>query len=1324
MKTHIETFVFLMILLMTPFLCQASITVLTSSSPDYTVTSGSDEQVYGTATSNQITIESGARAELINFAGSNSILIQSDSSLFTVSRSGSIVTFEGADGTVLKMPSTQSIQTVTFSNSAPLTLSLYQGKVMLDDQMITTTAVPIDGSSADPGECGAYVAPGVWKEFDCYNLAAIGKTTDDDPFTPSWRLIGGYWQWGRKGPSSSQWYDTNTEHFAHGPSGNGDPGKSQAIYFLLDQNADLFDVDVDGDGVVDLLANINCNGLRLKVDDVNRFDIEFEPSLLTNGVIKNHADFVNALQEPLRQLITQGKLPADTTLAVDYTTTDYTYLDDGSRSSDIPAMIFETTTSHILETVGFKWVEDLIGEYNIFGRITDLIYPPTSPDDSEVNSGSITGWDQNYASDGAWTDEYKTINDPCPLGFRVPTQSQWEGVLDNNTESTLGTWDFDDTNYSSARFFGSYLMLPSAGRRDYGSGVLFGRGYYGHYWSSSEYINGDAQSLYFHSNYADASSYGERRYGFSVRCIAEDSDAGFYAGIIEMTIGNENNVISSFSGKSIESGIHLVSDDPDNQFSFEIKEGPSGMAVDSDGIVTYLIPESAETGTSIPFKVNIMNTTSNENVVLEASIYIMQAVEIASGIVTSDGGSVSDQTGDIVLEVPAGSVSQDVEIKIIQGRDADNNPAIDLLIDGDIEGSFELYLPDPDSYGSQDYYESLDFNKESQSLQSSGQYPLKYSWVENNRRYFTYGGYRLPLASKPGLATQFVFNLSKVITMTMFPIGIKDAYLLDSTQPLPTSGTTLTGEPVLFVHGYLLDIFGFGGGEGTWGNFPLLIGNLNNGEFIPFEFRWRTNARFQDVADDLGECLALIESKTGKKVHIVAHSFGGVLTRTLLQNLNENGDDYARYVASVTTLGTPHSGIFDDEETAHAVMFPKGQDSWTHSFGAQISTHQMGEPNFIDTAFLPFLGVEIEKGKIAADLANTADSTPPSIPIQVGIGLTTDRDDPLIIDEGDKLITYEGQRFHPNLTLFGTEPLLKNSEVYGGMVTEKLLGFGDRDAVPGDDSYFIDGYAHTDIIVSFFSRLSEAKVTCSDNETCQHASYIAVKDWLETHGQDDDEPIHGECGAYIAPGVWKEFDCYNLAAIGKTTNDDPFTPSWRLIGGYWQWGRKGPDSSQWYDTNTEHFAHGPTGLGEDEANESEINGWDNNYSSENAWSDNEKTAYEPCPSGYRVPTRSQWEGTDDNNDQSIVGTWDSNDTNYSSGRFFGNDLMLPAAGYRYPTHFHGSGALYARGYYGYYWSSSEYSSWNAYRLKVSSSRTDSGWYSSRLSGHSVRCIAE
>src|SRR6056297_756110 len=104
----------------------------------------------------------------------------------------------------------------------------------------------------------------------------------------------------------------------------------------------------------------------------------------------------------------------------------------------------------------------------------------------------------------------------------------------------------------------------------------------------------------------------------------------------------------------------------------------------------------------------------------------------------------------------------------------------------------------------------------------------------------------------------------------------------------------------------------------------------------------------------------------------------------------------------------------------------------------------------------------------------------------------------------------------------------------------------------------------------------------------------------------------GECGAYIAPGVWKEFDCYNLAAIGKATSDDPFTPSWRLIGGYWQWGRKGPDSSQWYDTNTANFAHGPTGQDEDSSNKDVINEWDSTSADSGSWSDASKTANDPC----------------------------------------------------------------------------------------------------------------
>ena len=39
------------------------------------------------------------------------------------------------------------------------------------------------------------------------------------------------------------------------------------------------------------------------------------------------------------------------------------------------------------------------------------------------------------------------------------------------------------------------------------------------------------------------------------------------------------------------------------------------------------------------------------------------------------------------------------------------------------------------------------------------------------------------------------------------------------------------------------------------------------------------------------------------------------------------------------------------------------------------------------------------------------------------------------------------------------------------------------------------------------------------------------------------------CGAYVAPGEWKIFKCHNL---GADESADPFTPSWKLNGDYYQ----------------------------------------------------------------------------------------------------------------------------------------------------------------------------
>ena len=108
--------------------------------------------------------------------------------------------------------------------------------------------------------------------------------------------------------------------------------------------------------------------------------------------------------------------------------------------------------------------------------------------------------------DTRWNGATKGTEDPCPVGYRVPTSSEWSAEIE--------TW----ISKNDAGAFASPLKLPSTGRRNT-SGSLGEAGTVGYYWSSTP--NGTlANHLRFLSNNAYI-NFSVRAYGFAVRCIKE-----------------------------------------------------------------------------------------------------------------------------------------------------------------------------------------------------------------------------------------------------------------------------------------------------------------------------------------------------------------------------------------------------------------------------------------------------------------------------------------------------------------------------------------------------------------------------------------------------------------------------------------------------------------------------------------------------------------------------------------------------------------------------------------------------------------------------------
>jgi uncharacterized protein (TIGR02145 family) len=195
------------------------------------------------------------------------------------------------------------------------------------------------------------------------------------------------------------------------------------------------------------------------------------------------------------------------------------------------------------------------------------------------------------------------------------------------------------------------------------------------------------------------------------------------------------------------------------------------------------------------------------------------------------------------------------------------------------------------------------------------------------------------------------------------------------------------------------------------------------------------------------------------------------------------------------------------------------------------------------------------------------------------------------------------------------------------------------------------------------------------------------------------------CGAYTdkATGTWLNFMCHNLGAIEGA---DPLKPAATIQGGKYKWGVKAIAMTQEEE--------------QDDGKEYSTSEWLNRGTPPTDTNvDWDMKDANPCPAGWRVPTRTEWASVLTNNAKIWEGNWKT--VNYSSGLRIGDALFLPTAGFGYDT----DGSPSYPGKNAYYWSSTAVGP-NGNCLKFDKDNGNVAtvdYVANRIYGFSVRCVA-
>lgn len=129
-------------------------------------------------------------------------------------------------------------------------------------------------------------------------------------------------------------------------------------------------------------------------------------------------------------------------------------------------------------------------------------------------TGAMTDWDSSTPTGDSW----KPANDPCPKGWRVPTNEETGKLCESEKVDAVWTTTPVKGFTFTDKVSGNSIFLPVAGYRNSTEGKLFNEDVRGYYWSSSPESSDKAWYLYILDPYANQMNHG-RGVGFTIRCV-------------------------------------------------------------------------------------------------------------------------------------------------------------------------------------------------------------------------------------------------------------------------------------------------------------------------------------------------------------------------------------------------------------------------------------------------------------------------------------------------------------------------------------------------------------------------------------------------------------------------------------------------------------------------------------------------------------------------------------------------------------------------------------------------------------------------------------